>query len=80
MDANKPDESDPLAQSIAAMDSTSLTPSKSDVSLLNKVTSMDEPIDLPKMLGKGNKEETILEGEIRMQNERFFTEKGLPIH
>ena len=52
------------------MDAEALSPSKSEVSLLAKVVSTDEPIDLPKMLGKEKQEETILEKETRLQNER----------
>ena len=43
--------------------------SNSQASLLAKVTSSDEPIDLPKMLGTEG-QETILEKETRLQNER----------
>lgn len=69
--ANKPDNSDPLAQSIAEMDATPVGPSNSEVSLLEKVTATDEPIDLQKMLGKEKMDETILAKESRLQNERF---------
>ena len=38
---------------------------------VKQVTSADEPIDLPKMLGKENNgKESILERETRLQNER----------
>jgi len=63
--------SDPLAQSIAQIGN-----SQSETNLLEKVMSVDQPIDLPKMLGKENNgKESILEREKRLQNERYGINK-----
>ena len=58
------DSSDPLAQAFQA-----------DSSLIEKVTGSDGPVDLQKILGK--EEESVLEQEARLQNERIANSAGL---
>ena len=58
------DAGDPLAQAL-----------QSEPSLIEKVTSSEAPVDLQKMLGKN--EESVLEQEVRLQNERIAGAAGL---